>query len=387
MNKPYVFGIGFPKTGSTSLNVALNILGIPSLHYDIPQHYCKTKLKPKLDTLFRGNAESNKRMFYPLDKDYQGFIDFRGEYYYETLYTQYPNSKFIFTKRNFLDWFDSIIVAEEKLWQQLKFLKMHPREHGKRHAEKARTYFNKTEEIKNFFSDKPHQYLELDICGGDGWKPLCKFLDVPVPNMAFPHENDTKTKMLKQKNESDQITVQSQRQWKSRKRQNRSEAERIRRMADLLGDTQDSLFNPRQMLPARGMIPLENIEGNTTSGPARVGFTGATAEQDFEFEYAPNRYYDKAGIEQIKKGQRILYLYLKFSKLTWDYKQPGNKLVLDSYTLSYSVDLGGDPYSISKQTMAQLAGSESNLEQMIDIAVATLIASAEQKNSSLGCNE
>jgi hypothetical protein len=26
---------------------------------------------------------------------------------------------------------------------------------------------------------------------GDGWEPLCRFLDVPVPDEAFPHRNDT----------------------------------------------------------------------------------------------------------------------------------------------------------------------------------------------------
>ena len=26
---------------------------------------------------------------------------------------------------------------------------------------------------------------------GDGWKPLCRFLGVPVPDEAFPHLNDT----------------------------------------------------------------------------------------------------------------------------------------------------------------------------------------------------
>ncbi len=26
---------------------------------------------------------------------------------------------------------------------------------------------------------------------GDGWEPLCRFLDVPVPDEPFPHRNDT----------------------------------------------------------------------------------------------------------------------------------------------------------------------------------------------------
>ena len=30
-----------------------------------------------------------------------------------------------------------------------------------------------------------------------GWQPLCDFLDVPVPEGPFPHENDTPTMLLK----------------------------------------------------------------------------------------------------------------------------------------------------------------------------------------------
>jgi hypothetical protein len=26
---------------------------------------------------------------------------------------------------------------------------------------------------------------------GEGWEPLCRFLDVPVPEVPFPHLNDT----------------------------------------------------------------------------------------------------------------------------------------------------------------------------------------------------
>lgn len=33
------------------------------------------------------------------------------------------------------------------------------------------------------------QLLEYDV--RDGWEPLCKFLDVPIPNEPFPRENDS----------------------------------------------------------------------------------------------------------------------------------------------------------------------------------------------------
>src|SRR5262249_40018341 len=35
----------------------------------------------------------------------------------------------------------------------------------------------------------PDRLLEFEVT--DGWKPLCDFLDVPVPDAPFPHLNDT----------------------------------------------------------------------------------------------------------------------------------------------------------------------------------------------------
>jgi hypothetical protein len=34
------------------------------------------------------------------------------------------------------------------------------------------------------------QLLEMDL--SEGWEPLCKFLDVPIPSEPFPRANDAK---------------------------------------------------------------------------------------------------------------------------------------------------------------------------------------------------
>ena len=36
----------------------------------------------------------------------------------------------------------------------------------------------------------------MDICNGDGWDKLCKFLNLQKPNTKFPHYN----KLTRQKN-------------------------------------------------------------------------------------------------------------------------------------------------------------------------------------------
>jgi hypothetical protein len=60
------------------------------------------------------------------------------------------------------------------------------------HDQLIKQYYDTSKEIRRFFSDKQDQFLEIDICAGAGWEPLCKFLEVPVPSETFPHANKTR---------------------------------------------------------------------------------------------------------------------------------------------------------------------------------------------------
>jgi hypothetical protein len=178
MNKPYVFGIGFPKTGSTSLAASVNLLGIPSLHN---RSHKGTPLKFHIQL----NNIKNRRLFdaYSLDQKYRGFFDFGGEKVYKTLYAQYPNSLFIFHTRKIDDWLTSICYL----------LNSRTKMQGKVFPEQlAEQYEVTSREIRSFFSNKPNQFLEIDVCASEGWDKLCKFLDVPVPDVLFPHKNPTR---------------------------------------------------------------------------------------------------------------------------------------------------------------------------------------------------
>jgi len=178
----YVFNIGLSRAGSTSLTAALNLLNIPTLHY-----YAKDNKTP-LEKIIKRNKKSNQKLFTDLDQNYQGFSDFYGEAYYQTLYNQYFNSKFIFTTRPFLDWVNSYVALrkrlEPKLFNDVEQKKL-------LYKTTIPRYFNIGEEIRNFFKDKPEQLLELKICEGEGWEKLCPFLGVDVPDCPFPYENKT----------------------------------------------------------------------------------------------------------------------------------------------------------------------------------------------------
>lgn len=61
---------------------------------------------------------------------------------------------------------------------------------------KGRTKFKHDSNIR-FLNKKNIDYLDMNICDeGDGWEKLCKFLNKPIPDMEFPHENKNKIEKL-----------------------------------------------------------------------------------------------------------------------------------------------------------------------------------------------
>jgi hypothetical protein len=180
--KTYVFNIGFNRSGTTSLSSALNLLNIRTIHCHLENR------KTPLEKVIKQNIKNNQKLFFNLDKKYQGFSDFNGQEFYRILYKQYPNSKFILTTRPVLDWLNSYITLMSKIYPE----RFNNNEAEKKSYESAiHRYFNIGQEIRSFFKNKPDQFLEIKICEGEGWEKLCPFLGVDVPNIPFPWENKT----------------------------------------------------------------------------------------------------------------------------------------------------------------------------------------------------
>ena len=49
-------------------------------------------------------------------------------------------------------------------------------------------YLSYNNEVREYFGTRD-DFLELNVCGSEGWKKLCPFLDVPIPDVPFPHRN------------------------------------------------------------------------------------------------------------------------------------------------------------------------------------------------------
>lgn len=182
-----VFGIGFHKTGTSSLAMALTILGF--------------KNNRGLDTLNKVWGQK-KSITLLKERDYQPFFEFINEYdstldnpwylLYKELDKEFPKSKFILTIRAEDKWLNScrnffrgkrnplhnIIYGVNKFIGNEEIYLTKYKEH--------------CEEVNKYFRNRPEDLLIVNWEKGNGWKEICTFLDKPIVKLPFPHLNQGK---------------------------------------------------------------------------------------------------------------------------------------------------------------------------------------------------
>lgn len=172
MNK--IFGIGLTRTATTSLEDALNLLGIPTVHW------------------------ISEEMFEHALSRYTAVLDMPVTTRYKALDRRFPGSKFVHTVRDLEGWLDSC----------RRWFGSHPPDelkeryrvelYGIRHFDPEvfrKVYHRHHSEIAAHFKGRPEDLLTLDICKGEGWEKLVPFIGSenisrPLrPGAPFPHSN------------------------------------------------------------------------------------------------------------------------------------------------------------------------------------------------------
>jgi hypothetical protein len=201
MSELKVIGAGLGRTGTLSLKVALELLGFgPCYHmldvferpHDIPQWVAAARGESvDWDGLFSG---------------YQATTDWPGCTFWRTLASLYPNARLLLSVRDPGRWYESmrstIVEAYERdlsapetqapgllayrgmidavVWQGTFGGSFPDRERA------IQVFERHAEDVKR--AVPPERLLVYEP--GQGWEPLCAFLDVPVPDQPFPHLND-----------------------------------------------------------------------------------------------------------------------------------------------------------------------------------------------------
>jgi len=198
-----VFGLGFSKTGTTSLERALEILG-----YKVCKGHWNNNYTNYLLSLYvNKDFDELIRM-----TDYwEAFADgpWGGTQLYKKLVKWYPQAKFIHTVRDPEKWY----ISFEKMITQFDsnlstaFNTYHKKRWGSAYYFQnvfnintlegskntiIKNYNDYNEEVSAFFRDSPFYYLKLNISDGGGWNSLCPFLGDKEPKVLFPHLNKVK---------------------------------------------------------------------------------------------------------------------------------------------------------------------------------------------------
>ncbi|MFM5888090.1 MAG: sulfotransferase family protein [Dolichospermum sp.] len=179
-----VFGIGLPRTGTTSLNMALNELDISSVHFPFSLY--------ETDDLSILNQ-------------YTGFVDTPIPMLYQKLDKLCPNSGFILTTRPIEGWLKSMewLLREGRyIWEwKSSYDDFNQTFFGASNFDielyQSRYYAFHTE-VFDYFQDQEN-LLILDLNLGYGYEELCKFLDVPVLPTEYPRGNESRPARFLQK--------------------------------------------------------------------------------------------------------------------------------------------------------------------------------------------
>ena len=199
-----IFCIGLNKTGTSSLVDAWKELGYDKIY----SGYDKTtliklmpnKFKFKNDNVIKSGFNYDYNILTSMISYYTCLKDrpFNTNHLYRWIDKNYSNSKFILTIRDEEEWWDSI-----NKWLTT-ITELHNTENKRnKKIELYKTHFNTTEFTKDSFikyyrdyNDKVREYfksnlnfLQINICDGDGWELLCPFLGKPIPNKEFPKSN------------------------------------------------------------------------------------------------------------------------------------------------------------------------------------------------------
>ncbi len=175
-----IFGIGLPKTGTSSLGRCFEILGLSKAPYNLE--------------LINNVAGGERQGLDEMVAKYDSFEDWPWPVLYQELDQAYPEARFILTLREDEHvWLRSLqkhtarnTQANSK-WLREKFFGHQDPWQGGDHYKAF--YRKHEEEVKCYFSGRPEKLLIVNWESGDGWAELCAFLGYPVPDIDFPHIN------------------------------------------------------------------------------------------------------------------------------------------------------------------------------------------------------
>lgn len=193
-----VIGSGFGRTGTRSMKDALEILGFGPCHH-MEEIFAHPEQVAPWQQMQAGHEPDWRQVF----AGYVSQVDWPGAHVWRQLAAAFPEARVIHTVRPDDSWWNSFSTTIGKLIRVRNALPLPPHIaamlevgadfvsdktfHGRADDKEAAlaAYHQRLADVKAAIPAS--RLLVYDVA--QGWKPLCAFLGVPVPDQPFPRRN------------------------------------------------------------------------------------------------------------------------------------------------------------------------------------------------------
>jgi len=188
-----VIGAGFGRTGTESMKLALETLGLGPCH-----HMHEVHASPEQTLMWRKIARGEAPDWETVFAGFSSAVDWPSAFYWRQLAAFYPDAKVILTVRSTESWYASAVntifdrIGNSTDRDSLGVRLVRERVFGGRldDADHVKAVFERNNaEVQA--SLPPERLLVYNL--GDGWEPLCRFLSKPVPDTPYPNSNSTES--------------------------------------------------------------------------------------------------------------------------------------------------------------------------------------------------
>lgn len=201
-----IIGAGFGRTGTMSLQAALEELG-----YQPCYHMKDVLTHPDHIQFWQRAAGGEEVDWADFFREYKAGLDYPLAGFYKEILATFPTAKVILTVRDPERWYEStretiyrgtaipawltrLIPAyrglqkmvQDSIWKHIFEGRFEDRSYA------LQVFENHVEDVKQ--TVPKGQLLIFEV--KQGWGPLCEFLGKPVPAKPFPHINDRRTTRL-----------------------------------------------------------------------------------------------------------------------------------------------------------------------------------------------
>jgi hypothetical protein len=196
-----VIGPGFGRTGTASLKIALEMLGLGPCH-----HMHDVVGSADQRGYWRALAAGRPMDWDQVFAGYRSQVDWPGAHPWRELAAAYPEAKVVLSIRPEESWWksfsatigalmtmdrtatplppqilDMLEITDELIVRQTFACRADDREGV------LAAYRKRIQDVREAIA--PERLLVFDV--SEGWEPLCRFLNKPIPDTPFPHSNTT----------------------------------------------------------------------------------------------------------------------------------------------------------------------------------------------------